>query len=127
MSQFTLADKHEGLSANILVSISAESHRTIRQDTAGDKASSNSVYLLSFALFPRFFLSQGALVDQIGGDLLASPLHWATRSGHLESVILLIRAGANPLLRDKEGLNCVMVATAFEHTQCLAYILAKLG
>jgi len=75
----------------------------------------------------KFFLSQGAAVDQIGGDLMASPLHWATRSGHLESVVILIRAGADPLLKDKEGLNCVMVATAFEHTQCLAYILAKLG
>ena len=75
----------------------------------------------------RFFLSHGADPDQIGGDLLASPLNWATRSGYLESVVVLIQAGADPLLKDKEGLNCVMVATAFEHTQCLAYILAKLG
>lgn len=75
----------------------------------------------------KFFLSHGADPDQIGGDLLASPLHWATRSGYLESVVVLIQAGADPLLKDKEGLNCVMVATAFEHTQCLAYILAKLG
>ena len=72
-------------------------------------------------------LSQGALVDQIGGDLLASPLHWATRSGHLESVVALVLAGADPLLRDKEGLTCVMVAAAFEHKRCLAYLLAKLG
>ena len=75
----------------------------------------------------RFFLSNGAFVDQLGGDLRASPLHWAVRSGHLETVIVLIRAGADPLVRDSEGLNCVMVAAAFEHAQCLAYILAKLG
>jgi len=75
----------------------------------------------------KFLLSQGALVDQIGGDLLASPLHWATRSGHLESVVALVLAGADPLLRDKEGLTCVMVAAAFEHKRCLAYLLAKLG
>ena len=67
------------------------------------------------------------MVDQLGGDLYASPLHWAVRSGHLESVVVLIRAGADPLIKDKEGLNCVMVASAFEHSQCLAYILAKLG
>lgn len=75
----------------------------------------------------KFFLSVGAMVDQLGGDLYASPLHWAVRSGHLESVVVLIRAGADPLIKDKEGLNCVMVASAFEHSQCLAYILAKLG
>jgi len=75
----------------------------------------------------KYFLSIGAVVDQLGGDLLATPLHWAVRSGHLESVVVLIRAGADPLSCDKEGLNCVMVAAAFEHAQCLAYILAKLG
>ena len=27
----------------------------------------------------RFYISRGALVDAIGGDLMATPLHWATR------------------------------------------------
>lgn len=27
----------------------------------------------------RFYISRGAIVDAIGGDLLATPLHWATR------------------------------------------------
>ena len=86
-----------------------------------------SSFLLPRAPSSRYFLSIGAVVDQLGGDLHATPLHWAVRSGHLESVVVLIRAGADPLSCDKEGLNCVMVAAAFEHPQCLAYILAKLG
>ena len=42
-------------------------------------------------------------------------------------MVALVRAGADPLLRDKEGLTCVMVAAAFEHKRVLAYLLAKLG
>jgi len=29
--------------------------------------------------FARFFVSKGAVVDKIGGDLKSTPLHWATR------------------------------------------------
>jgi len=95
-----------------------------RPDTEG-------CYLLHWAAINNrvdlieFYLSHGAIVDQIGGDLQASPLHWAVRSGHLHAVITLIRHGADPLIADKEGLNCVMVAAAFEHAHVLSYILAK--
>jgi len=27
----------------------------------------------------RYFISKGAIVDKIGGDLKSTPLHWATR------------------------------------------------
>lgn len=27
----------------------------------------------------RYFVSKGAVVDAVGGELLATPLHWATR------------------------------------------------
>ena len=29
-----------------------------------------------------FYMSKGAIVDAIGGDLNATPLHWAVRQGH---------------------------------------------
>ena len=33
----------------------------------------------------------GAVVDVLGGDLLATPLHWAIREGHLPMVVLLMK------------------------------------
>lgn len=33
-----------------------------------------------FLLFPdRYYISKGAIVDQLGGDLSSTPLHWAIR------------------------------------------------
>lgn len=38
---------------------------------------------LTFTVFLsyRYYISKGAIVDQLGGDLNSTPLHWATRWG----------------------------------------------
>lgn len=41
----------------------------------------------------RYFLDKGAVVDAVGGELNATPLHWATRQGHLGTAVLLLSAG----------------------------------
>lgn len=73
----------------------------------------------------KYFISQGAIVDAIGGDLQATPLHWATRQGHLDSVVLLMRHGADPTLMDSEGSTCIHQAAQFGHTRIVAYLIAK--
>ncbi|XP_026679261.1 palmitoyltransferase Hip14-like [Diaphorina citri] len=73
----------------------------------------------------KYFISQGAIVDAIGGDLQATPLHWATRQGHLDSVVLLIQHGADPTLMDSEGSTCIHQAAQFGHTRIVAYLVAK--
>ncbi|KAL1116290.1 hypothetical protein AAG570_005785, partial [Ranatra chinensis] len=73
----------------------------------------------------RYYVSKGAIVDAIGGELLATPLHWATRQGHLGSVTLLMQYGADPSLRDAEGCTCIHVAAQFGHTSIVAYLIAK--
>ena len=42
-------------------------------------------------------------MDKFGGTLNSTPLHWATRQGHLPMVVMLIRAGADPTAVDGEG------------------------
>lgn len=64
----------------------------------------------------KLFLEKGAAVDAIGGELNATPLHWATRQGHLSAVVLLMGAGADPSLRDAEGCSCIHLAAQFGHT-----------
>lgn len=46
-----------------------------------------------------YFIDKGAEVDAVGGELLGTPLHWCTRQGHLDAVVLLMNAGADPTLR----------------------------
>ncbi|KAF8764776.1 Palmitoyltransferase ZDHHC17 like protein [Argiope bruennichi] len=52
----------------------------------------------------RYYISKGAHVDTIGGELHSTPLHWATRQGHLAMVVLLMHYGADPSLTDGEEM-----------------------
>ncbi|XP_071100123.1 palmitoyltransferase ZDHHC17-like isoform X2 [Haliotis cracherodii] len=73
----------------------------------------------------KYFTSKGAVVDKFGGDLNSTPLHWATRQGHLSMVVQLMAYGADPSLRDGEGCSCVHLAAQFGHTAIVAYLIAK--
>lgn len=73
----------------------------------------------------RYLLEKNAKVDSIGGDLNSTPLHWATRQGHLASVVLLMNAGADPQIRDAEGCSTIHLAAQFGHTACVAYLIAR--
>ncbi|CAH0628541.1 unnamed protein product [Chrysodeixis includens] len=73
----------------------------------------------------QYLLSKGAAVDAIGGELQSTPLHWATRQGHLEATVQLVRAGADPALRDAEGCACLHLAAQFGHTAVVAYLVAR--
>ncbi|CAG0890076.1 unnamed protein product [Cyprideis torosa] len=70
-------------------------------------------------------IREGALVDALGGELKATPLHWATRQGHLSMVVLLMEHGADPSLRDCEGCACLHVAASHGHTAVVCYLIAK--
>jgi palmitoyltransferase ZDHHC13/17 len=73
----------------------------------------------------KYFLEKGAIVDAIGGELAATPLHWATRQGHLGAVLLLVTAGADPNLRDAEGCAAIHLAAQFGHTPVVAFLVTQ--
>ncbi|OXB83538.1 UNVERIFIED_CONTAM: hypothetical protein H355_011357 [Colinus virginianus] len=73
----------------------------------------------------KYYISKGAIVDQLGGDLNSTPLHWATRQGHLSMVVQLMKYGADPSLIDGEGCSCIHLAAQFGHTSIVAYLIAK--
>ncbi|XP_070391018.1 palmitoyltransferase ZDHHC17 isoform X2 [Dermacentor albipictus] len=73
----------------------------------------------------NFYISKGAVVDAIGGELRSTPLHWATRQGHLGMVVLLMRHGADPSLVDGEGCTCIHLGAQSGHTAIVAYLVAK--
>lgn len=51
----------------------------------------------------KYYITKGADVNAIGGDLNSTPLHWATRQGHIPMVILLMQHRADPSILDGEG------------------------
>ncbi|KAM9764742.1 putative palmitoyltransferase ZDHHC13 [Menidia menidia] len=73
----------------------------------------------------KYFISKGAVVDQLGGDLKSTPLHWAIRQGHLPMVIQLLRYGADPSVTDGEGYRSLHLAILFQHMAIAAYLMAK--
>ncbi|KAG7327787.1 hypothetical protein KOW79_009393 [Hemibagrus wyckioides] len=73
----------------------------------------------------KYYLSKGAVVDQLGGDLNSTPLHWAIRQGHLQTVIQLMRYGADPSLVDGEGYAGLHLAVLFQNMPIAAYLMAK--
>lgn len=73
----------------------------------------------------QYLISKGAEVDAIGGDLESTPLHWASRQGHLQMVVLLMQYRADPSLCDVDGLNCLHLAAQFGHTAIVAYLISK--
>ncbi|XP_056383779.1 palmitoyltransferase ZDHHC13 isoform X2 [Hyla sarda] len=73
----------------------------------------------------KYFISKGAIVDQLGGTLNSTPLHWAVRQGHLQTIILLMKCGADPSLIDGEGYNSVHLAVLYQHMPIIAYLIAK--
>ncbi|XP_052261110.1 palmitoyltransferase ZDHHC17-like isoform X1 [Dreissena polymorpha] len=73
----------------------------------------------------KYYVEKGAIVDRFGGDLNSTPLHWATRQGHLPMVVLLMSYGADPSLRDGEGCSCIHLSAQFGHTSIVAYLIAK--
>ncbi|XP_068596531.1 LOW QUALITY PROTEIN: putative palmitoyltransferase ZDHHC13 [Brachionichthys hirsutus] len=73
----------------------------------------------------QYYVSKGAVVDQLGGDLSSTPLHWAIRQGHLPMVIHLTRYGADPSVADGEGYRALHLAILFQHLAIAAYLMAK--
>lgn len=73
----------------------------------------------------KYLIDKGAEVDAVGGELNATPLHWATRQGHLDAVVIVMNAGADPTLRDAEGCSCIHLAAQFGHTALVAYFIAR--
>ena len=61
----------------------------------------------------RLYITSGSEVDTVGGELLSTPLHWASRQGHIGVIVQLMAAGANPALRDGEGAAAIHLAAQF--------------
>jgi len=73
----------------------------------------------------QFLIKKGSVIDAVGGELMSTPLHWATRQGHVAIVIMLLQYGGEPSIKDGEGCAAIHLAAQFGHTAILGYLIAK--
>ncbi|ETW79991.1 hypothetical protein HETIRDRAFT_477592 [Heterobasidion irregulare TC 32-1] len=71
----------------------------------------------------RFLLEQGAEVDALGGDLMATPMQWAARGGYLYVIQLLVAHNADPNIKDSQGYNTLHLVTHSSSIMPLLYLL----
>ncbi|TFY55440.1 hypothetical protein EVJ58_g8245 [Rhodofomes roseus] len=71
----------------------------------------------------RYLLEQGAEVDALGGDLIATPMQWAARNGYLYVIQLLIAHNADPTISDAQGYNALHLVTHSSSVMPLLYLL----
>ena len=67
----------------------------------------------------RYLLRQGAAVDALN-DRKATALHWAAFRGHIQNCKTLLRAGADPTLRDVSMWKPLEIANQFGFTEIAA-------
>ncbi|VEU22371.1 DEKNAAC103447 [Brettanomyces naardenensis] len=71
----------------------------------------------------KYLVSKGADIDFVGGDLNATPLHWACRYGLVYVADYLIRqCHANYNLKDAQGFNCLHLAVHSSNIMMVIYI-----
>ncbi|KAI8063892.1 ankyrin repeat-containing domain protein [Gongronella butleri] len=75
------------------------------------------------ALCVKYLTDQGARVDYVGGQVAATALHWAARSGCLDAACRLIKEGADPLVIDANGYNALHLAVHSRHALLVMYLL----
>lgn len=63
--------------------------------------------------------------NQLGGELMASPLHWACRNGLVYIVHYLVDHGANPLLKDSQAYNALHLSIHSSNIMLVIYILYR--
>lgn len=75
----------------------------------------------------KFLLENGVHVDVVGGALMATPLQWAAREGHLGVVLTLVEYGANMHFIDSQGYNAMHLAVHGKKPEMLLLLLALGG
>ena len=54
-----------------------------------------------------------------------TPLHCASQEGHLASVVILLQAGADPLLPDRNGSFPIHLAAQLNRTEVVRFLIEK--
>jgi len=72
-----------------------------------------------------YLCEQGCEIDVKGGELMGTPLQWAVRYGHMETVVAMLNQGADPNVTDNQTFNALHLAAQFGFPYICAYLVAK--
>ncbi|CAG99790.1 uncharacterized protein KLLA0_E16721g [Kluyveromyces lactis] len=71
----------------------------------------------------KYLAGAGAEVNFKGGELDATPLHWASKSGLVYIVDELLKAGADPNITDSQGYNLLHTSVFSSNIMLVIYVL----
>ncbi|EMR10023.1 hypothetical protein PNEG_01777 [Pneumocystis murina B123] len=71
----------------------------------------------------RYLLLNGVDVNVQGGELCATPVHWAAKKGHVYMVDMLYQSGASLHLTDLQGFTALHLATHRSSVMLVLYLL----
>ncbi|KTW25902.1 hypothetical protein T552_03176 [Pneumocystis carinii B80] len=71
----------------------------------------------------RYLLLNGVDVNVQGGELCATPVHWAAKNGHVYMIDMLYRSGASLELTDLQGFTALHLATHRSSVMLVVYLL----
>lgn len=71
----------------------------------------------------KYLVGKGADVNFKGGNLKATPLHWAARYGYVYIVDFLLESGADPTLTDHQGFNLLHLSINSSNIMLVLYVL----
>ena len=114
-----------GLLEKIIDCIEIKRTHTVHDRDSGDVTLLHWAAINNRLSTAEYLLKQGHGVDDIGGDLKATPLQWAARQGHVAMCVLLIKEGADPSIKDCQGFNSLHLAAQFGFDGLCAYFIAK--
>lgn len=71
----------------------------------------------------RYLISKDVDVNFQGGELNATPLHWAARYGYVYIVDYLLEHGADPSVTDAQGFNLLHLSINSSNIMLVIYVL----
>lgn len=73
----------------------------------------------------EYLIGKGANVNVVGGELRATPLHWATFMGNLAAVVCLLKSDADPAIVNRDGCTTLHFASQRGFSHIVVYLLGK--
>ncbi|OQV17462.1 Palmitoyltransferase ZDHHC17 [Hypsibius exemplaris] len=73
----------------------------------------------------QFLVDRGANVNYTGGELRATPMHWATFMGNLAAVVCLVKNGADATVVNRDGCGTLHFACQRGFSHIVAFLLGK--
>ncbi len=95
------------------------------RDSIGETALFGAAAAGQYLEVVRYLLSVGASCNMVESTIGYTPLHWAASHGNLETIQILVEAGADPTVADYQGRLPIDVAHRYGKGAHVSYLKSR--